>query len=103
MVEEISENEYHSLAQKPVAIIDFFAEWCMPCAVQSPIVEELALKFKDRIHFAKVNVDENGSIAQKFKIMSIPTLVVLKRGKEVERIIGLLQPEMLEEKIRRFL
>ncbi len=103
MVEEISEHEFQTVEQQPIAVVDFFAEWCMPCVVQSPIVEELANKFKGKIHFAKVNVDENSRIAQKFKVMSIPTLVVLKKGKEVGRMIGMQQSEILEEKIRRFL
>lgn len=103
MVEEISEHEFLTVEQKPIVVIDFFAEWCMPCVVQEPIVEELSKKFKGKIHFAKINVDESSKIAQKFRVMSIPTLVVLKKGKEVERMIGMQQAEILEEKIRRLL
>ncbi len=103
MVEEISEHEFQNIEQQPIAVVDFFAEWCMPCVVQAPIVEELAHKFKGRIHFAKINVDESNKLAQKFKVMSIPTLVILKKGKEVDRMIGMQNSEILEEKIRRLL
>lgn len=103
MVDEISECEFCNIENKPLAIIDFFAEWCMPCVVQAPMVEELETKFRGKIHFAKVNIDESNKLAQRFKVMSIPTIVVLKGGKEIDRIIGIQQPDILEEKIRRFL
>ena len=103
MIEEISEHEFPSVEQRPLVVVDFFAEWCMPCVVQEPIVEELSKKFQGKIHFAKINVDESNKLAQKFRVMSIPTLLVLKKGKEVDRIIGIQNPEILEEKISRFL
>jgi len=102
-VEEISEKEFEENINKPVSVIDFFAEWCMPCLIMAPVIEELADKFKGKIKFAKVNIDENSSIAGKFKIMSIPTLIIFKEGEEVERIIGAIDSEQLEEKLKSFL
>lgn len=101
---EISGREFEETInnkEKPVAIVDFFAEWCMPCLMVAPVLEELAEKFKD-IKFVRVNVDENKDLSSKFNITSIPCLVVFKNGKEVERITGALPEEVLEEKIVRY-
>lgn len=101
---EISSKEFEETInnkEKPVAIVDFFAEWCMPCLMVAPVLEELAEKFKD-IKFVRVNVDENKDLSSKFNITSIPCLVVFKNGKEVERITGALPEEVLEEKIVRY-
>jgi len=100
---EISEHEFESILGEPLAIVDFFAEWCMPCLMLAPVIEDLSDKFHGRIKFAKVNVDENQNLAGKFKVMSIPTLIVLKNGKEVDRIMGALPQEVLEEKFNKHL
>ncbi|MBM3234164.1 thioredoxin [Candidatus Pacearchaeota archaeon] len=101
-VEEISEHEFQEVISKPIALVDFFAEWCMPCVMMAPVIEELASKLK-QVKFAKVNVDENSNLSQKFKIMSIPCLIIFKDGKEAERIIGSQQAEMVEEKLKKWL
>ena len=101
---EISSNEFDETInnkEKPVAVIDFFAEWCMPCLMIAPILEELAGKFKT-IKFARVNVDENKELSSKFNITSIPTLIVFKNGEEAERITGALPEEVLEEKMEKY-
>ncbi|NCN45509.1 MAG: thioredoxin [Candidatus Pacebacteria bacterium CG10_big_fil_rev_8_21_14_0_10_36_11] len=66
---------------KPV-FVDFFAEWCGPCQMAAPIIDKLADEFADRIVIAKLNVDENGSTAQEFGVMSIPTVLIFKKDKE---------------------
>lgn len=86
----------------PIVIIDFYAEWCMPCVMMAPILEEAASKLKG-IKFAKVNVDENESLSERFGISSIPCLIVFKSGKEVERIIGAQQADVLEEKLKKYI
>jgi thioredoxin 1 len=101
---EISSREFEETInnkEKPVAVIDFYAEWCMPCLMIAPILEELAGKFKE-IKFAKVNVDENKELSSKLNITSMPCLVIFKEGKEVERITGALPAEVLEEKIKKY-
>lgn len=100
---EISSNEFEETIndeKKPVAIIDFYAEWCMPCLMLAPILEELASKLKN-IKFARINVDENKELSNRFNITSIPCLIIFKNGEEVERITGALPEEVLEEKIKR--
>jgi len=100
---EISEKEFEETINnsKKVAIVDFYAEWCMPCLIIAPVIEELASKFKE-IKFAKVNVDENRQLSSKFNITSIPCLVVFKNGEEIDRITGALPEEVLAEKIGKY-
>ena len=100
-IDELSEKQFDSFIQKPVAVVDFFADWCMPCLMMAPVIEEMSEKFKGRIAFAKLNVDDNQKLSQKFKVMSIPTLIVFKKGEEAGRLIGSIQAEALEERIKK--
>lgn len=71
-----------------VVLVDFWAEWCPPCKIQGPIVEEVARAVQEKASVAKLDIDEAPEIAQRFKIESIPTLVVFKDGKPVEQFVG---------------
>ena len=75
-------------SEKPV-LVDFFADWCGPCKMLSPIVDEVASENSD-IKVVKVNIDECQDLAMKYQVMSIPTLVVIKEGKEINRSVGLI-------------
>ena len=70
-------------------LVDFWAPWCAPCRHIAPIVEELATEYEGKVGFAKVNTDENGAIAAKYGIFSIPTLIVFKGGQPVKQLVGL--------------
>jgi thioredoxin 1 len=72
---------------KPV-FVDFWAEWCGPCRIVGPIVEELDQEYKDSVNFVKVNVDKNNELAQKYNVFSIPTLAIFKDGKIVSQRAG---------------
>ena len=74
-------------SQKPV-LVDFWAVWCGPCRMVAPIIDELSAEYKDRIAFAKVNVDETPKAASTSSVMSIPTLIVFKGGKPFEQVVG---------------
>jgi len=102
-VPELTNGEFDEFIKKDVAFVDFFAEWCMPCLMMSPIIDELNEKFKGKIKFGKVNVDDNKQIAQKFNIMSIPNMIVFKNGKQVEQFIGAIGQEELETKLKKLM
>ena len=81
--------EQEVLAAKVPVLIDFWATWCGPCQLQSPVVDEIAKEMGDQVKVCKVNVDEQPSIAMEYRIASIPTLVFMKHGMFQERMIGL--------------
>lgn len=81
-------------SEKPI-LVDFYADWCGPCKMMSPIVEELAEELKGKAKVGKINVDENSDIAVEYNVMSIPTLIVFKNGKEEKRLVGLRDKEEL--------
>jgi thioredoxin 1 len=71
-----------------ICLVDFWAEWCAPCRMQGPIIDEVASQLNGDILFAKVNVDDNRQIAAKYGIMSIPTLIIFNKGKIVKQFVG---------------
>jgi len=102
-VSELTNGEFEEFIKDGTALVDFFAEWCMPCLIMAPVLEELSEKFEGQIKFGKVDVDSNREIAQKFSISSIPNLILFKEGKPIERIIGLTNADELEEKLKKFI
>jgi len=91
-----------SSSNAPV-LVDFWAPWCMPCLAMRPIFRELAEKYAGRVVFASVNVDENPAAARAFGIMAIPTFILFKDGKPVEKILGAVGRDGLEHVIRKHL
>ena len=83
------------------ALVDFWAPWCGPCQLAGPIIDELAEEYKGKIKIGKLNVDESQEQAMKFGVMSIPTVILFKDGKEVERKIGFGGKEGYEELLKK--
>ncbi|MEM0253931.1 MAG: thioredoxin [Candidatus Bathyarchaeia archaeon] len=86
----------------PIVLIDFWAEWCMPCRMLAPVIEEIAREYAGKVLVGKINVDENPITASKFQIYSIPTLIIFKNGVEVDRIIGLVPKSRIEAYINKY-
>ncbi|MBI4037431.1 thioredoxin [Candidatus Curtissbacteria bacterium] len=82
-------------------IIDFWAVWCGPCKFMEPIIEELEKELAGKVEIEKINVDENQEMTAKYGVMSIPTYVFLKDGKEVDRIIGATQKENFQKILQK--
>jgi thioredoxin 1 len=86
-----------------ILVVDFWAPWCGPCRMVGPAVEQLAAEYSSKVAFGKMNVDENQTVPSTFGVMSIPTLIVFKHGKEVERLVGAYPKADIEEMIKRYL
>ena len=90
-VVELTETNFKKevLEEKLPVLVDFWAEWCGPCRLVGPVIEELAKEYHGKIKVGKLNVDENPKTTQQYRIISIPTVIFFKEGKEVSRKIGL--------------
>ena len=87
------------LQSKIPVLVDFWAQWCGPCRMVAPVVEELAEEYEGRISFGKVDVDQNPKIASQFGIMSIPTLILFKDGKPISNIVGFRPKDQLKQNL----
>jgi thioredoxin len=96
------ENFKEIISKNELVILDFWAEWCYPCKIMEPIIEELARRYPN-IVFGKVNVDEESLLASHFGIMSIPTLIFFYKGKPIESLVGARPKYEIERIINRFL
>ena len=100
-VKEITEANFEDEVIKspqPV-VIDLWAEWCMPCRMIAPIIEELAQEYDGKVKFGKLNVDENRNIAIRYSIQAIPTLLIFKDGQLVQKFVGLRSKADLKREI----
>lgn len=95
--------ETEVLNSKMPVLVDFYADWCAPCRMMAPVVAALENQFAGKVKVGKINVDDNGETAMKYRVMSIPTLVIFKEGKAVDRIEGAVPQAMVEEKIKKHL
>ena len=86
-VQKLNQNNFDNAIINGTALVDFYADWCGPCRMVSPIVDEIAEERPD-VTVGKVNVDDENELAMKYEVMSIPTLIVFKDGKETARIVG---------------
>ena len=86
-VQKLNQNNFNNAIANGTALVDFYADWCGPCRMVSPIVDEIAEERRD-VTVGKVNVDDENALAMKYGVMSIPTLIVFKDGQEKTRIVG---------------
>lgn len=104
MALEITDASFEELlsSDKPL-VIDFWAEWCGPCRMVGPIVDELAEEYADKVTIGKVDVDNNDDITSKYGIRNIPTILFIKNGEVVDKQVGAAQKSALAEKIENLL
>lgn len=88
-----------AIEKEGVAVVDFWAEWCGPCRMITPIIEELSTEYSGKATIGKVNVDHNPETSQQFGIRSIPTILILKNGEIVDKHVGVISKPALKEKI----
>ncbi|RLA86765.1 MAG: thioredoxin [Deltaproteobacteria bacterium] len=101
----LNDNNFDSVvggSDVPV-LVDFWASWCAPCLMVAPVVEELAKEYEGKVKFAKLNVDENPLTPGRFGIRSIPTLILFKDGQIVDKVIGAVPKQVLEDLIKKAL
>jgi len=103
MVTELSNGEFTEFIKEGTALIDFYADWCMPCVMMGPVVDDMAERFEGKINFGKVNIEDEQKLAEKYNVSSIPNFVVFKDGKVIKQFIGGMDEEDFEEKLNSIL
>jgi thioredoxin 1 len=98
----VTDSNFNKMITKnSLALIDFWASWCGPCLALAPIIDELAEEYAGKVFVGKLNVDENPRTAKLFQVFSIPTLVVMKNGREVDRIVGVVPKKYIEATLKK--
>lgn len=98
-IEVTNKNLAEIVERYPLVVVDCWAGWCMPCKIIEPVIEELSREYTGKVVFGKLDVDENREIAMKFSVTSIPSLLVFKQGKFVDRIIGAVPKSVIEQRL----
>jgi thioredoxin 1 len=103
MIKNTSEATFQEdvLDPKKLVLVDFWAPWCGPCKMIAPLLEQVADEYREEIEIVKLNVDDDGVIAQKYRITSIPTVILFKDGKPVDGAIGMRSKEYFDELIKK--
>lgn len=102
-MEIINEKDFAEKTKNGVVLIDFFATWCGPCRMLSPILENVQDELGESLKFYKVDVDDNEKLARSFGIMSIPTMILFVNGEQKEKHVGLMMQEDIEDMIKKYL
>ena len=105
MIKELTDNDFHQEVEKSKIpyIVDFWAIWCAPCAMVAPVMEEIAKEYEGLVNIGKVNVDNELKTANEFAIHNIPTVLIFKDGKEVERIVGAVPKNHIIKKLKKYI
>ncbi len=98
---ELTDANFHEVVTAhPLVVVDFWAPWCGPCRVVSPVLEQLAAEMAGKATFGKLNVDDNPATSQQFQIQGIPTIMIFKDGEPVDGLVGAAPKQMIEARIR---
>jgi thioredoxin len=93
-------NFFQTISKFPLLLVDFWAPWCGPCRMMSPLIDQIGKEYMGKLVVVKVNVDENPTISRQFGISSIPTLILFKKGQAVNKIIGSVSKNKIDEMVR---
>ncbi|MDG6900627.1 MAG: thioredoxin [Nitrososphaerota archaeon] len=97
----LTDADFHNTVRNhPVMVVDFWAPWCGPCKVVSPILDELSAEMAGKVTFGKLNVDDNPNVAREFGIQGIPTVLIFKDGEAVDGLVGAAPKSMIEQRIK---
>ncbi len=96
----LTDKNFQQKTKNKVVLVDFWAEWCAPCKMMVPVLNEVADELSGNSHVGKLNIEQYQSMAQEFNVRSIPTLILFKNGKEVKRFVGIKQKEFLLKEIK---
>lgn len=100
-MKKVTEKEFTEIVKSGTVLVDFSAEWCGPCKMIAPVLEQLSKEYEGKVKIITVDVDEENDLAMKFSIMSIPTLMLFKDGESVGQVVGFQSKPMLEKFISR--
>lgn len=95
MAKIVNSNDFDKEVAEGVVVVDFFATWCGPCKMLTPVIEELSSELEGKVKFIKVDIDESSDLASRFQIVNVPTLKVLKNGEVLKTLIGFKPKEVL--------
>jgi thioredoxin 1 len=98
----LTDKNFQHQTKNRLVLVDFWASWCAPCRMMAPVLNEVATELNGPSHVGKVNVEQYQSLAQRFQVRNIPTLVLLKNGNEVNRFIGVKSKEFLLEQLKKY-
>ena len=99
----VNEKEFNEIIKEGVTFVDFFANWCGPCRMMGPVVEEVAKELEGKVNVVKVDVDEEENLSRQYGVLSIPTLAIFKDGKYMEKHVGVWQKADCVETLKKYL
>lgn len=102
-IKHVTDSDFHSVIGKGVSLVDFHAEWCGPCRMLAPVLEDVAEQMGDKVTFAKLDIDAAQKTASEFQVTSVPTMILFKDGKEVNRLVGLRDAKGIKDFIEKAL
>jgi thioredoxin 1 len=98
-IKELTESNFNTSIKKGLVLVDFYADWCRPCKMMQPILEDVATEYNSQITITKINIDNNKNISSKYNVKGIPCMILFENGKEVKRVVGYHEKEQLLEKL----
>ncbi len=98
----LTDKNFQHQTKNKLVLVDFWASWCAPCRMMAPVLNEVAEELSGNSHIGKVNIEEYQSLAQKFQVRNIPTLILLKNGIEINRFVGVKSKDFLLEQIQKY-